>query len=165
MLARVRSHLTYANVMATVAVFIALGGASYAAFSLPNDSVKSKHIKNGQVKTGDIRQDAIKGPKVADGSLALSDSARSEESNLSGSTVSARSCDEANFGFSSLNLQDGDIGFLVPTGGDGVPGGIVFGRPAFASGDSNFLTGVCNITNADIVLPTPFPVRVYAFSP
>jgi hypothetical protein len=30
-------HLTYANVMSTVAVFIALGGASYAAFTEPLD--------------------------------------------------------------------------------------------------------------------------------
>ena len=29
-----RSHLSYANVMATVAVFIALGGTSYAAITI-----------------------------------------------------------------------------------------------------------------------------------
>jgi hypothetical protein len=51
---RIRSHLTYANVMATIAVFIALGGGAYAAFHLPKDSVKSKHIVDGQVKPHDL---------------------------------------------------------------------------------------------------------------
>lgn len=46
MLRTLRSRLTYANVMATVAIFVALGGSSYAALSLgdeltdPNGVVK-----------------------------------------------------------------------------------------------------------------------------
>jgi hypothetical protein len=54
LLAGIRSRLTYANVMATIAVFIALGGGAYAAFSLPRNSVKSKHIVNHQVKAKDL---------------------------------------------------------------------------------------------------------------
>ena len=38
-LQRVRERLSYANVVATLALFIALGGASYAAVTLPHDSV------------------------------------------------------------------------------------------------------------------------------
>ena len=34
MIRRLRIHLSYANVMATIAVFIALGGTSYAVVSL-----------------------------------------------------------------------------------------------------------------------------------
>jgi hypothetical protein len=52
--ARVFSKLTYANVMATIAVFIALGSGAYAAFHLPRDSVKSKNIVNRQVKQADV---------------------------------------------------------------------------------------------------------------
>jgi hypothetical protein len=52
MLTRLRSRLTYANVMATVAVFLALGGG--IAWALANNSVRSKHIKDGQVKSGDL---------------------------------------------------------------------------------------------------------------
>jgi hypothetical protein len=51
---RIRSHLTYANVVATIALFIALGGASYAAFHLPKNSVKSKNIVNHKVKAVDL---------------------------------------------------------------------------------------------------------------
>jgi hypothetical protein len=46
---RLRPKLTYANVMATIAVFIALGGASYAATKLPKNSVGSKQIKANAV--------------------------------------------------------------------------------------------------------------------
>jgi hypothetical protein len=42
---RLRRHLTYANVMATGAMFVALGGASYAAVALPRNSVGAKQLK------------------------------------------------------------------------------------------------------------------------
>ena len=63
---RLRNRLTYANVIATLALFIALGGVSYAAFKLPKNSVGTKQIKreavNGaKVKIGTIPPTAIKG--------------------------------------------------------------------------------------------------------
>ena len=60
---RFRSKLSYANVMATVAVFFALGGVSYAATQLPKDSVGAKQL----------RKDAVTGAKVKDGSLKKAD--------------------------------------------------------------------------------------------
>jgi hypothetical protein len=45
LLHRARQRLTYANVMATLALFIALGGTSYAALTLPKNSVGSKQIR------------------------------------------------------------------------------------------------------------------------
>ena len=68
-----RRHLTYANVMATAAVFIALGGSSYAAVQLSKDSVRSKHIKNGQVKGPDLATNAVNTRSVKNGSLLSSD--------------------------------------------------------------------------------------------
>jgi hypothetical protein len=38
-------RLTYANVMASVAVFLALGGGAYAAIKLPRNSVGTKQLK------------------------------------------------------------------------------------------------------------------------
>ncbi len=57
----IRLRLTYANVMATVAVFIALGGGAYAAASLPAGSVGAKQLKNKSVTPS----------KVAPGTIAL----------------------------------------------------------------------------------------------
>jgi hypothetical protein len=42
MWARVRPPLTFANVIAVLALFIALGGGSYAALQVPKGSVGTK---------------------------------------------------------------------------------------------------------------------------
>ena len=61
---KLRARLTYANVMATIAVFIALGGASYAAVKLPKNSVGAKQIKKNAVTTAKIKNGAVTGPKL-----------------------------------------------------------------------------------------------------
>jgi hypothetical protein len=48
---RIRGQVTYANVMATIAVFLAMGGGAYAA--LKANSVGSKQIKPNAVKGDD----------------------------------------------------------------------------------------------------------------
>ncbi|MCW2966566.1 MAG: hypothetical protein JWM71_338 [Solirubrobacteraceae bacterium] len=66
-------HLTYANSMATVAAFVALGGSGYAAVRLSKNSVGSAQIRNGQVKNADLARNAVTGGKVKDGSLLSAD--------------------------------------------------------------------------------------------
>lgn len=58
-----KRQLSYANVMSTLAVFLALGGVSYAAIKLPKDSVGS----------GQIKKNAVTGAKVKDKSLTAAD--------------------------------------------------------------------------------------------
>ena len=67
MLAGIRSRLTYANVMATIAVFLALGGG--IAWALGRNSVRSKHIVNGQVKSADVEDDGLSGEDVSEETL------------------------------------------------------------------------------------------------
>jgi len=45
-----RQRLTYANVMSTLAVFIALGGSSYAAVKINGANLKNRSISAGKVK-------------------------------------------------------------------------------------------------------------------
>lgn len=59
MLEGLRSRLTYANVMATVAMFIALGGVGYAAMKLPKNSVGTKQLKNGAVTKRKISKSTL----------------------------------------------------------------------------------------------------------
>ncbi|HEY7256151.1 MAG TPA: hypothetical protein VH476_05655 [Solirubrobacterales bacterium] len=63
-----RPRLTYANVMATVAVFIALGGSAYA-FHLGKNSVGSKQLKKNAVVTAKVKNEAITAAKVKRGAL------------------------------------------------------------------------------------------------
>ncbi len=70
---RPTSVLSYANVVATIALFVALGGSGYAAVTLSKNSVTSSSIKNGQVKTADLAKNAVTSAKVKDFSLLLKD--------------------------------------------------------------------------------------------
>jgi hypothetical protein len=49
-----RRHLTYANVAASLALFLALGGAAYAATQLPKNSVGTNQIRREAVTAGKI---------------------------------------------------------------------------------------------------------------
>jgi hypothetical protein len=59
-----RDRLSYANVVATLALFIALGGTSYAAAT-----ITSSDIKNRAIKGGDIRRDTITGSEINESKL------------------------------------------------------------------------------------------------
>jgi hypothetical protein len=56
-----------------LALFVALGGVSYAAVALPMNSVGSKQIKKGAVKTADLGKSAVTAAKVKNGSLLKKD--------------------------------------------------------------------------------------------
>jgi hypothetical protein len=73
---RFAPRLTYANVMATIAVFIALGGASYAAIKLPKNSVGSSQIKKNAITTAKLKKEAVTGAKIKIGSLGTVPSAK-----------------------------------------------------------------------------------------
>jgi hypothetical protein len=71
-----RRHLTYANVIATLALFLVLsGGAAYAAGKIGKNSVGTKQLKNGAVTTAKLKNGAVTGAKVAVGSLGTVPSA------------------------------------------------------------------------------------------
>lgn len=59
-----RPKLTYSNVIATIALFIALGGAAVAA-GLPKKSVGPKQLKRGAVTAAAIRKAAVTSGKIA----------------------------------------------------------------------------------------------------
>ena len=68
----IRSRLTFANVMASIAVFAALAGGAYAAATIgandiKKDAVRTKHIKNGQVGARDLAT-VVRRPNSAAGS-------------------------------------------------------------------------------------------------
>jgi hypothetical protein len=49
-----RKRLTYANVMSTLAVFVALGGSSYAAIKLNGSNIKNRSIPAKKIKRNSI---------------------------------------------------------------------------------------------------------------
>jgi hypothetical protein len=76
---RLRHKLTYANVVSTIALFLALaGGSVYAASkigagSIRKGAIRSFHIKNRQVRRQDIAGGSINSRKVSNSSLTGKD--------------------------------------------------------------------------------------------
>lgn len=63
---QIRTRLTYANVMSSIAVFLVIGGgAAFAATQLPPNSVGTPQIKRNAVKTGKVAFEAIRAGKLA----------------------------------------------------------------------------------------------------
>ncbi|HEX3240548.1 MAG TPA: hypothetical protein VHR18_10495 [Solirubrobacterales bacterium] len=59
-----RRHLSYANVISTICLFILLGGGAYAAARLPAKSVGTAQLKAGAVTGAKIKDGTITGAKV-----------------------------------------------------------------------------------------------------
>jgi hypothetical protein len=53
-------RLSYANVIASLAMFVALGGTGVAAVTLDRDSVGSSQIRSGAVRSSEIRDASIR---------------------------------------------------------------------------------------------------------
>ncbi|MCB0874908.1 MAG: hypothetical protein R2718_03630 [Solirubrobacterales bacterium] len=69
-----RPRLTYANVVATLALVLALGGGTvYAAIKLGKNDVKSRNIAPGAVQNSDLDKNAVKGPNIKNGAIESGD--------------------------------------------------------------------------------------------
>ena len=77
----VRSRLTYANVMSTLAVFVALGGSSYAAIAISGNS-----ITNRSIPAKKLRHNTLTGREIKESSLGRVSRAR-EADRLNGATA------------------------------------------------------------------------------
>ncbi len=64
MLSRLRPHLSYANVMATIAVFIALGGSSYAALT-----ITGRNVKDSSLSWRDLKRNTLGGTRIKESRL------------------------------------------------------------------------------------------------
>ena len=69
MFSRMGAALSYSNVIATLALMIALGGTSYAAVTLGKNSVRSRNIANGAVTSSKIKNGAVTGVKLGRGAV------------------------------------------------------------------------------------------------
>jgi trimeric autotransporter adhesin len=64
-----KRHLSVANVLSCIALFVALSGAAYAATAVTKNSVKAKSIAKGAVTTPKLRNGAVTNAKLANGAV------------------------------------------------------------------------------------------------
>lgn len=85
-----------------LALFVALGGTSYAAVKLPKDSVTAVQIKTGAVASSEIKNNSVASIDIKNGSLTAADFAGGLPRGATGAT--------------------GDTGAQGPQGAPGTPG-------------------------------------------
>jgi hypothetical protein len=89
---RLRRHLSYANVMASIAVFVAFGGISYAAATINgnkivNATVAGKKLKNGTLTDKQVKKDSLTGNSIDESSLGTVPSAQTAASATTAATA------------------------------------------------------------------------------
>jgi hypothetical protein len=139
-----------ALVVATIALIVAMGGTSYAALSLPRNSVGTKQLKNAAVTNAKIKKGAVGTKQIADGAVTKA------KLNLTGVTVPSAShatdADHASVADTATHVETADTvggvnvyhfavkmspfgsATLVDTGLITLAGGCVAGGPGGASG-------------------------------
>ncbi len=110
-----RERLSYANVIATAALFLAFGGGAYAVSigknevgsrEIENAAVRSQEIKDDDVRAGDIEANAVGASEVAEGQLTgaeIADGAVSSADVLDGTLGGA---DLGDGSLSGADLED-----------------------------------------------------------
>jgi len=119
-LTALRKHLSYANVIATIALFAALGGGAYAAVTLPKNSVGPKQIKKNAVSGKKVKNRSLTGVDINLSRLGKVTSAATEDT-----AASAATADTA--------TTASNVAAPEPFHEVGAPG-----EPPFSSGASNF---------------------------
>ena len=132
-LEELRKHLSFANVVSVVALFIALGGASYAAVNLPKNSVGSKQLKNKSVGTKQLKGKAV-------GTKQLKGKSVGTKQLNAGAVNSAKVRDRS---LLAIDFKEGEL-LAGPTGPAGVTG------PAGATGPTG-PTGPTGIDPATVL--------------
>ncbi|HEY5052563.1 MAG TPA: hypothetical protein VII45_04055 [Solirubrobacterales bacterium] len=101
----IRTRLTYANVMSSIAVFLVLGGATAFAASkitakqlqsnsvttakIKKNAVTASKIKNNSVTTGKLADSAVTTGKIADSAVSTGKLAEAERSQVFASTATS----------------------------------------------------------------------------
>ncbi len=117
LVSRLRRHLSYANVMASVAVFLALGGVGYAATSINGNkivkhSIGAGKLKNGTLTANQVKADALTGSVIDESTLSIVPKAQvavtAENAKLATSAETAKSATSAKTAGSAETAGDAE---------------------------------------------------------
>jgi hypothetical protein len=147
-----RKHLSYANVVATLALFSALGGSAYASLR-----VTGRNVVDGSLTGADVRDGSLGGTDVRDGSLRAND--------FRAGDLPAGPRGPA--GPSGASGPAGPGGPAGPQGAAGPPG--LVRAFAVVNADGTLAPGATGVTSSRVVrsglLNTPTYCVAFAFGP
>ena len=142
----------YADVVATLALVLALGGTAYAT-----GTIGTSDLKDGAVTTAKLHYQAVTSGKIANGAVTLADL---KGINLTGNisfSLPAGSCGKLTFGVTGASA--GQAALLTWTGS--VPTHVVMG-PLKVVSSSQVIGYACNLDSSDISA-TNVGVRLVTF--
>ena len=159
MLRRLSSRLTYANVVATMALFVALGGSAYAvntvrSTDIVDGEVASVDIKNQDIVSADVKDQSLTtfdvstflGADVVDGTLTAKDFTKDQRNDsLFVGDVGANTCKYVDFG---LNTAVNEA-LLVTPEWDSASSWLSY-TPEYHSTNGGLSIKVCNPTTVTI---------------
>jgi hypothetical protein len=107
----VRKHFTYANVMSTLAFFMAVIGGGVAVANVPNNSVTSAKIVDETIKHQDIKDGlGVRGMEVVDGTLGSIDVL---DDSLTGSDLATDSVGSAEIAADAVGSSEIAVGAVA----------------------------------------------------
>jgi hypothetical protein len=141
---RLRPRLTYANVIATLALFLALGGGAYAATQLPKNSVGAKQLKKSAVTAAKIKDGAVTGSKIMLSSLGtVPNASHADSATSAGSAATAANAGHADSATSAGSAATAQTAATASSLAPPEPLHVVGqpGEPGFGPGWANFVSG------------------------
>jgi hypothetical protein len=135
-----KRRLTYANVAATVALVVAMGGTAYAAAAIGSaeiidNSIQSADVKNGALTSLDVKNETLQGVDVKDGSMTAADLAAGS---VGSSELADGAVELADLAASARSVDVQPFAVVIPASFEFFAPRVVLG------GDGSFgLTGTC----------------------
>lgn len=140
-----RDRLTFSNVVAVIALFIALGGASYAAVKLPKNSVGTKQIKKNAVDSSKVRNGSLLATDFGKGQLPAGATGATGAPGAAGlpgaSGNSGPTGPTGVSGATGASGSNGSTGATGPTGPKGATGTTGTSATAVITGSSDITSG------------------------
>lgn len=121
---RLLRHLSYANLMASIAVFVALGGVGYAATAINGNDITKRTVganklKDGTLTSKQIKQNALSGSVIDESSLGTVPSAQTAVSATTATTATtAANAANAEHALSANRATEATTAASATTAGD-----------------------------------------------
>jgi hypothetical protein len=140
MLGRLLSHLTYANVVSTLCLFVVLSGTAYAAATLPINSVGRAQLKANAVISSKVQDGALLRKDFMAGQLPAGPRGSVGPAGAIGATGASGAQGPA-----GLQGPQGIQGFTGASGPQGPPGGFDLGKISYVTGPTTSVPSVAGL--------------------
>lgn len=104
MLDQLRRRLSYANVMSTLAVFIALGGSSYAALK-----ISGSNINNRSISASKLKRNTLSGLEIRESRLGRVPRAQQADNAANAGTLDGRTASDLQIGCPMDTFPSADV--------------------------------------------------------